>query len=108
MRREGLSSLFVRDSWIVMNAQEQQIAAVKEDSSFFGLLRRHVDFVALFFPQKFVVSIGEQQVGEMQQNKNPFTVRYDVSSADGAAQALGTILLLAIPNLITIIEGRQS
>jgi len=108
LRRKGVRSIFVQDTWILLDAQEQEIGMVEEESGVLAVLRRYIDYVALFSPQKFNVLVDGQNLGHMHQNYNPFTVRYDVEFSDQAVQRLGYELLLAIPNLITIIEGRQS
>lgn len=108
LRRKGLSSTFVRDEWLILNATEQEIGLIQEDSNILGLLRRYVDFVALFVPQKFSVTMGGQVVGNMEQNKNPFTVKLTCTLQPGATQQLGSILTYAIPSMLAIIEARQN
>ena len=108
LRRKGMSSMFVRDEWVVLNAQEQEVALIQEDSTLLGVLRRWIDFVALLMPQKFVVSMDNQKVGTIQQNKNPLTVRLQCELQAAAVQQLGQTVALAIPSMLAIIEQRQS
>lgn len=107
LRRKGLASSFVRDEWLILNDKEEQIGSIVEDSNLLGLLRRYLDFVALFVPQKFHVFVGEKEVGTMQQNKNPLTVKLACDFNDGIEKQLGSLLPIAIPSMIIIIEARQ-
>lgn len=108
MRRKGLKSTFIRDEWLILDAQEQQIGSIIEDTAGLGLLRRYIDFVSLFIPQRFTLMLGDQEAGSMQQNKNPFTVRLQCSYKQQAVQSQDNRLLIAMPNLLAIIEARQS
>lgn len=107
LRRKGMSSTFVRDHWLILDASGNQIGEIVEDSSALGALRRYIDLVSLFVPQKFHISYGGEEIGTMQQNKNPFTVRLACDYQDGAEQKLGTVLPVAIPSMIAFIEARQ-
>ncbi len=108
LRRKGLRSTFVRDEWLLLDPNEQQIGTITEDSQGLGLLRRYVDFVAFLVPQRFEIRLGDQLAGTLQQNKNPFTVKLQCNYQPIAKDRLGETLLLAIPNLIAIIEARQN
>lgn len=109
LRRRGMASTFVRDEWLILNDKEEQIGLISEDSQLMGVLRRYIGLVALFSPQKFHVYLGNDEVGTMQQNKNPFTVKLDCDFADDIEARLGNKLLpIAIPSLLAIIEARQN
>lgn len=108
LQRKGLSSAFVRDEWNILNANDQVLGAVKEDSDVFGLLRRWVDMVSLFSPQRFDITLGDQHIGSMQQNKNPFTVKMQCEYDDTQVQQLGSLLPIAIPSMLAIIDARQN
>lgn len=108
LRRKGLSSAFVRDEWLILNQQDQEIGTIVEDSNLLGILRRYLDFVALFVPQKFVIAVSGNVVGSMQQNKNPFSVKLSCEFSDTIQTQLGTLLPIAIPSMLAIIEARQS
>ena len=107
LRRKGLRSTFIRDEWLLLDPQEQPLGNITEDTTGLGLLRRYVDFVSLLVPQRFSMQLKDQVVGSMQQNKNPFTVRLQCSYDQAAVQSLDNRLLIAIPNLLAIIEARQ-
>ncbi len=108
LRRKGITSTFVRDHWLVLNADEVQIGEIVEDTDLFGVLRRYIDFIALFVPQKFEIHIGDKTVGHMQQNKNPFTVKLACEIDDAVATEFGALPTLAIPNVLALIEARQN
>lgn len=102
-----MSSTFVRDEWLVLNASEQEVGVVKEDSTALGLLRRWVDLISLLVPQKFVLTVNGAAHGHMQQNKNPLTIRMKCQFTPDTVQLLGEQVVLAIPNMLAIIEQRQ-
>lgn len=108
LKRKGFTSTFVRDQWLILNESEAQIGEIIEDSNILGILRRYVDFVALFVPQKFDLLVGAQTVGHMQQNKNPLTVKLSCDFNDDITTSLGTLLPLAIPSVLALIETRQN
>lgn len=108
LRRKGLASSFVRDEWLILNTSEQQIGTITEDSDLLGILRRYVNFVALFVPQKFEITTGSGVIGTMQQNKNPLTVKLECTFNEDIQSQLGTLLPIAIPSMLAIIETRQA
>jgi hypothetical protein len=108
LRRKGLRSTFVRDEWLVLNSDEKEIGLLQEDTGFLGVVRRYIDFIALFLPQTFVLYIGEEKVATIKQNRNPFTVRLRCTFDDQAVAALDERVMYAIPNLVAIIEQRQN
>lgn len=108
LRRKGVASTFVGDEWLLLNASEQEIARVMEESKTLAIIRKWVDLAALILPQKFVVTVGETVLGTIQQNKNPLTIRLQCDFIDQAQSVLGQNLTLAIPNMLAIIEQRQS
>ena len=71
-----------RDEWSLLDANDNPIGTVKEDSGLMSIIRR---FFIKIIPQTFHVSINDQQVGMIKQRFNPFQLGYDVdfSKADG-------------------------
>lgn len=108
LRRMGIMSAFVRDEWLILNANEQEIGRIVEESAGLGFLRRQFPLVAVFLPQRFAISINGQEYGTMQQNRNPFTLKLYCTYADNINSLLGTLLPIAIPSLIEMIEARQN
>jgi uncharacterized protein YxjI len=107
LKRQGLSSAFVRDIWEIHDVNGQQMGQIAEDSDTLGVLRRHVDMISLFLPQKYDITMGSEHIGSMQQNRNPFTLRLECEYDDSKVQYLGTILPIAIPSMLSIIDARQ-
>lgn len=106
LRRKGLASTFIQDEWIILDSHDQEVGSVKEESTLLGILRRFVDYVSYFLPQKYIVTLSGEQVAEITQRKNPFTVKYDYTVQQKTFSS-DLILCLAIPNLLAIIEARQ-
>jgi len=107
LRRKGLSSAFVQDHWLILNSQDQEVGSVMEDSALLGIVRRFVDFASYLLPQTYSVTFSGKDVGEIKQRKNPFTVKYDYTISEESYKSF-PLLILAIPNLLAIIESRQN
>ena len=107
LRRKGLKSTFVRDEYIVFDADDTQIASLKEDSTFRALVRRFVDNASFFMPQKFHLSdMSGREIARFRQHFNPFIFRIGVAVIEEDEQ-LDDLMLLAIAVLAAVIEGRQ-
>ncbi|MFZ4575655.1 MAG: hypothetical protein ACOYN0_14770 [Phycisphaerales bacterium] len=107
-KRAGLKSAFVRDEWAVFNPQGQQIATLIEESAFKAFIRRWVDYVAIFFPQKFLIkSPSGQQIGHMRQRFNPFIYQLGIAFPD-PDDVIDDLLILALGCIVSAIEGRQA
>lgn len=107
IRRKGIASTFVRDEWLILDNQEREIGQVTEDSLALGVARRFIDFVALLIPQTYDVSLNGQVVGSFKQVRNPFKVKYICEISSDIFRE-NNLLILAIPNLLAIIEARQN
>ena len=107
LRRKGWSSL-ARDSWMLLNARDQEIGTVQEDSMLAALVRRFVDAASLVMPQKFHVDVGGQTVCTFQQNFNPFVRKLTVDFTHDQRGALDKRLGLAAAILLSAIEGKQA
>ena len=102
LRRKGLHSL-IRDTWQVMDAQDQAIGQIVEDSLALGLVRR---FASNLVPQSFDMMVGGQKMADLRQNFNPFTYHLSVEFTPAAAR-FDHRLGLAAATLLAVIEGRQ-
>lgn len=108
LRRKGWKSSFVRDEWVVLDAQGKEIALLQEDSSLMGFLRRYIDLISLISPQKFRMIRSSDQVhlASFRQHFNIFVYRLGVSvHADDPT--MDDRMILAAGCLIGAIEGRQ-
>lgn len=77
LRRHGMRSVFVRDTWDVLDSAGQELGTIYEDSALRGLLRRFVDIVSLVLPQHYHVDVGGAEVGAFTRSLNLFVVKYD-------------------------------
>jgi hypothetical protein len=101
LKRKGWSSI-VRDSWIVMDADDREIGKLQEDSMALALLRRFVNLI----PQKFHLSDNAGTgLASFRQHFNPFIFRLTVTIYDGCP--VSPLLVLAAGVLLVAIEGRQ-
>lgn len=103
LRRKGLRSIF-RDEWHILDANEQQIATVQEDSQAMALLRR---FLSNLIPQSFHVIAGGSPIAEFRQHFNPIRLRYSLDFSLDSRRSFDRRLGIAMAALIGTLEGRQ-
>jgi uncharacterized protein YxjI len=116
LRRAGLASTFMRDSWMVFDNEGRQIAALAEEGSFMPILRRYVDAVSIFSPQTFSLNRVANAAGDGAAGGQIATFRthfnlisYRLSIAIKADDPeLDDLMILAVGCLIAAIEGRQN
>jgi uncharacterized protein YxjI len=107
LRRKGLKSTFVRDEWMVFDEHGAQIGTLQEDSAFRALVRRFVDYAAVFMPQKFHLRDSSgAEVAVFRQHFNPLVFKMSVAVVNDHEQ-LDDLMLIGIGVLTAIIEGRQ-
>lgn len=107
LRRKGMASTFLRDSWMVFDPAGAQIATLKEDGSITPLLRRYVEYVSLLFPEKFTLARSDgSAIARYRQHFNPFIYRLSISVMQ-EDQEIDDLVILAAGCLIAAIEGRQ-
>ena len=109
LRRKGLKSSFVRDEWVVFDDTGAQIATLREQGSIAPLVRRYVDNIAAFFPQRFEV-VRERDgahIATLRQHFNLFVYRLGVAVHEDD-ETLDDVMLLGAACLIAAIEGRQN
>lgn len=125
-KRKGMMSSFVQDSWILMDAHDREIGQVREDSAILGLLRRWVDYVSLFLPQKYTVTFHAPPdpnappispaggssaivgipVAHYARHKNPFSSRLDIDFSPDTNAVFDRRLGLAMAMLLEAIENK--
>ena len=103
LKRSGLKSM-LRDEWRVLNASDQEIAVISEDSMMLALLRR---FLSDLIPQRYHCEASGTTVGTFHQNFNPFVLKLNVDFSADRAGVVDRRLALAAGILLTAIEGRQ-
>lgn len=115
LRRKGLSSTLIRDSWEVLDANGYVIARLMEDSTIMAIGRRFLPAVALFFPEKFELRrVGPDGlpdknaplIATFRTHFNLFIYRLSITIHSEDA-ALDDLMLLATGSLLAAVEGRQ-
>lgn len=107
LRRKGLSSTFLRDEWIIFDAEGTEVGRILEKSLLKAFLRR--GDLSVLFPQRYEVfrTGNEAPVAAMRQHFNLFVYRLGLSVLHDD-EDLDELLLLGATCLIAAIEGRQS
>jgi len=105
LRRKGWRSL-LRDEWEVLNAQDQLLGALFEDSMSLALLRRFL--LGSFLPQNYDLTINSARVADLRQRFNLFRYELDLDLSENVARQLDPRLAIAAAILLAAIEGKQS
>lgn len=103
LKRKGLKS-FIKDEWVIMDASDNPIGMIQEDSMVLALVRR---FVTALLPQNFTVSMNGQPVCDFKRHFNPFVLRMDIDFSKDTQQLLDRRMGIAAAILMSAIEGRQ-
>jgi hypothetical protein len=105
LRRRGLSSM-LRDEWQVLDANDNQIGVLFEDSMGMALLRRFL--LGSWLPQNYDITLGETRVADLKQNFNLFRYELNLDFTMDPSQRLDRRLGIAAGVLLAAVEGRQS
>lgn len=103
IRRKGLKSL-LRDSWEILNPNDEVIATVSEDSMAMAMVRR---LFTNLVPQEFNILAGDMKVGHLKQAFNPFVPQFNINFTMDTEGVLDRRLGVGSVILLQIIEGRQ-
>lgn len=104
LRRKGLKSIF-RDEWEVLNAGEQVVGSLFEDSMGQALLRRFL--LGSLLPQNYDLTLNNERVADLKQRFNLFRYEMDLDFSMDTAGRLDRRIGLAAAVLLAIIEGKQ-
>jgi hypothetical protein len=104
LRRKGWASM-LRDEWEVLDANDNVIGKLFEDSMGLALLRR---FLSNLIPQNYDITFGTERVADLKQNFNPFTYELNIDFSMDINHRLDRRLGLAAGILLAAVEGRQS
>ncbi|HEX7036127.1 MAG TPA: hypothetical protein VF210_10145 [Pseudomonadales bacterium] len=107
LKRQGITSAFLRDQWTLHDASGREIGMIVEDSAVKALLRRYVDVVSVLLPQRYHVEVGGRTVAVFSQRFNPIILKLDVDFGGDSQGVLDRRLALAAGVLFSAIEGRQ-
>lgn len=105
LRRKGWNSI-VRDEWEVLDAQDQPIGKLFEDSVGLALLRRLL--LGSLLPQNYDLTIGQTRAADLKQRFNLFRYELDLDLRMDTARQLDPRLGIAAAILLAAVEGRQS
>jgi hypothetical protein len=105
LRRKGLSSI-LRDEWDVLDANDNFVGKLFEDSIPLALLRRLL--LGTWLPQNYDMTFGETRVADLRQNFNPFRYELNLDFSMDMARLLDRRLGVAAGILLAAVEGKQS
>jgi uncharacterized protein YxjI len=105
LRRKGWSSI-LRDEWEVLDANDNVIGKLFEDSMGLALLRRFL--LGSWLPQNYDLALGETRVADIKQNFNLFRYELNLDFTMDPSQKLDRRLGIAAGLLLAAVEGRQS
>ena len=100
-RRKGFRSI-MRDSWEVLDVDDQTIGTLQEDSTLMALVRR---LLSNLVPQTFHLDVPGSEPIVFRQHFNPFIYRLEVTVPRQCS--LDRQLVFGLAVLICAIEGRQ-
>lgn len=103
LKRRGLKSM-VQDEWMILNAGDQEIGIIKEDSLGLALLRR---LLTSLVPQSYNIFVGGNLISTFKQNFNPFVVKLNLDFTQDVAGLLDRRLGIAAGILLCAVDGKQ-
>ncbi len=101
-RRKGLKSI-LKDEWLILGQNDQEIGIIQEDSMALALIRR---FATNLLPQTYNCSLNGQPACTFKQNFNPFVMKIQVNFEPDVSPDMHTFLM-AGGILLCAIEGKQ-
>lgn len=105
LRRHGWRSM-LRDQWDVLDANDQPLGVLQEDSQQRALLRRLL--LGVFLPQDYDVLFNGQRVADLRQKFNLFRYELSMDFREDLQRSFDRRLGIAAGILLGIIEKRQS
>ncbi|HLE92144.1 MAG TPA: hypothetical protein VI753_13420, partial [Anaerolineales bacterium] len=105
LRRKGWSSI-LRDEWEVLDANDNAVGNLFEDSVGLALLRRLL--LGSLLPQNYDMTIGETRVADLKQNFNPFRYELNLDFSMDMGRLLDRRIGIAAGILLAAVEGKQS
>jgi uncharacterized protein YxjI len=105
LRRKGFKSI-VQDEWQVLDAADQEIGILHEDSLALAMLRRFL--LGTLLPQNYDLLLGDTRVADLRQRFNLFRYELDIDCSMDTARRLDRRLAIAAGILLATVEGKQS
>jgi len=104
LRRRGLQSI-LRDEWDVLDAGDNVVGKLFEDSMGLALLRR---FLVSLVPQNYDITLGADRVADLKQRFDFFAYQLDVDFSMDISRKLDRRIGIAAAILLAAVEGKQS
>lgn len=104
LRRKGMASTFVRDTWEILDAMDNPVGEIQEDSVVLAQVRR---WLTELVPQTYHATLRGSKVMEMRQRFNPFVLNMDIDFTMDINHLLDRRLGIAATVIVAAIEGRQ-
>ena len=104
LRRKGLRSI-LRDEWEVLDANDQLIGQLFEDSIPLALLRRLL--LGTWLPQNYDMTVGEARVADLRQNFNFFRYELNLDFSMDTTNRIDRRVGIAAGILLAAVEGKQ-
>ena len=105
LRRKGWASM-LRDEWEVLDANDQPLGLLFEDTMGLALLRRFL--LGSLLPQNYDLTFGETRVADLRQRFNLFRYELDLDFSMDPTRTLDRRLGIAAGILLATVEGKQS
>ncbi len=105
LRRKGWQSM-LRDEWEVLDADEQLLGLLFEDSMGLALLRRFL--LGSLLPQNYDITFGNERVADLRQRFNLFRYELEIDLSMPVSRRIDPRLAIAAGILLAVVEGRQS
>ncbi len=103
-RRQGMAS-WLRDTWELLDATDQPLGRLVEDTLGRALLRRFL--LGWLLPQDYDLFLGETRLADLRQRFDPFRYELEIDFSPDPARRLDRRLGIAAGILLAIIEGKQ-
>jgi hypothetical protein len=103
LKRRGWKSL-MRAEWIIMDALDQEIGTIREDSALLAAIRR---LILKIIPQSFTFEVGGQVVGVAKQSWNIFAPTMTVDFTTDPGKMLDRRLVVAAITLLMTVEKNE-
>jgi len=105
LRRKGVNSI-IRDQWEVLDASEQTIGTLIEDSTALALARRML--LGALLPQNYDLLVNETRYVDIRQRFNLFRYELEIDFRENIGDKVDRRLGIAAGILLAAIEGRQN
>lgn len=103
LKRKGLKSI-LKDEWIILDKDNNEIGSIKEDSLFYAILRR---ILSSIIPQRYDVDVNGVNVATFKQNLNPFVIKLNLDFSSDAGNVFDKRLGIAAGILLCAIDRKQ-